>query len=109
MGRAVMGVAIEAVYPGEDQVLLEVVRYYRVGPYRGRMMTSFGAVESHRSRFRRGKADSVFPGEARFGLLAGFWTPLAAEQGTLALSLLPMEDSRAVLRQPGEWRCPALR
>ena len=101
MGRAVMGAAIEAVDPVEDQLLLEDVKYYRVGPSRGRMMTSFGAVEFHRSRFRRRKADSVFPAEARFGLLAGFWTPLAAEQGTLALSLLPMEDSRAVLQQLG--------
>ena len=101
MGRAVMGAAVEAVDPGEDQLLLEDVKYYRVGPSRGRMMTSFGAVEFHRSRFRRRRADSVFPAEARFGLLAGFWTPLAAEQGTLALSLLPMEDSRAVLHQLG--------
>lgn len=101
MGRAVMGVAIEAVDPEEDQLLQDDVVYYRVCPSRGRMMTSFGAVEFDRSRFRRREESSIFPAEARFGLLSGFWTPLAAEQGTLALSLLPMEDSRAVLRQLG--------
>ena len=53
MGRTVMGAATEAVDPVEDQLLLEGVKYYRVGPSRGRMMTSFGAVEFHRSRFRR--------------------------------------------------------
>ena len=101
MGRAVMGAAIEAVDPSEDQLLLDDMLHYRVGPSRGRMMTSFGAVEFSRSRFRRRKLESVFPAEARFGLLAGFWTPLAAEQGTLALSLLPMEDGRAVLHRLG--------
>ena len=101
MGRGVMGAAIEAVDPSEDQLLLDGMLHYRVGPSRGRMMTSFGAVEFARSRFRRRKLESVFPAEARFGLLAGFWTPLAAEQGTLALSLLPMEDSRAVLQRLG--------
>ena len=101
MGRAVMGAAIEAVDPEEDQLLLDDVVYYRVGPSRGRMMTSFGSVDFDRSRFRRRKLSSIFPAEARFGLLAGFWTPLAAEQGTLALSLLPMEDSREMLRRLG--------
>ncbi len=101
MGRAVMGAAIEAVDAEEDQLLLNDVAYYRVGPSRGRMMTSFGAVEFHRSRYRRRKSSSVFPAEGRFGLLSGFWTPLAAEQGTLALSLLPMEDGRAVLHRLG--------
>ena len=101
MGRAVMGAAIEAVDPVEDQLLLDDVVYYRVGRSRGRMKTSFGSVVFDRNRFRRRKASSMFPAEARFGLLAGFWTPLAAEQGTLALSLLRMEDSRAVLRRLG--------
>ena len=71
-------------------------------------MSSFGRVRYERSQYRRRNCGSVFPADARFGLIGEFWSPLAARQGSLSLSLVPVpvKDCEGVV--PGTGRDAAV-
>ena len=54
-----------------------------------------------RSQYRRRNCGSVFPADARFGLIGEFWSPLAARQGSLGLALVPVKDCEGLFRELG--------
>ena len=61
-------------------------------------MSSFGHVRYERSQYRRRNCGSVFPADARFRLIGEFWSPLAARQGSLSLSLVPVKDCEGLFQ-----------
>ena len=64
-------------------------------------MSSFGRVRYERSQYRCRNYGSVFPADARFGLTGEFWSPLAARQGSLSLSLVPVKDFEELFQELG--------
>ncbi len=97
-GCALLGAAIEELDECEDRVVLDGAVYYRAGKSAGEMMSSFGRVRYERSQYRRRNCGSVFPADARFGLIGEFWSPLAARQGSLGLALVPVKDCEGLFR-----------
>ena len=71
---------------------------YRAGKSVGEPMSSFGHVRYERSQYRRRNCGSVFPADARFRLIGEFWSPLAARQGSLSLSLVPVKDCEGLFQ-----------
>ena len=71
---------------------------YRAGKSVGELMSSFGHVRYERSQYRRRNCGSVFPADARFRLIGEFWSPLAARQGSLSLSLVPVKDCEGLFQ-----------
>ena len=100
-GCALLGAAIEELDECEDRVVLDGAVYYRAGKSAGEMMSSFGRVRYERSQYRRRNCGSVFPADARFGLIGEFWSPLAARQGSLGLALVPVKDCEGLFRELG--------
>ena len=103
-GCALLGAAIEELDECEDRVVLDGAVYYRAGKSAGEMMSSFGRVRYERSQYRRRNCGSVFPADARFGLIGEFWSPLAARQGSLGLALVPVKDCEGLFQELGGMR-----
>ena len=86
---AFMRLAIESVDEESDRLVVDGNVYHRIGTSPHTMLSSFGPVWYERSRYRRRGCDSVVPADLRFGLINGFWSPLAARRGTLLMGLAP--------------------
>ena len=86
-GCTLLGAVIEELDECRDRLVLDGAVYYCAGKSAGELMSSFGRVRYERSQYRRRNCGSVFPADARFGLIGEFWSPLAARQGSLSLSL----------------------
>ncbi len=78
--------------------------YRREDVARKRVMTSFGAIEYARPRYRRKGRPSLFPVDRRAGLIESFWTPRAARIALHRLALLPPRDCVRSFRQQGGMR-----
>ena len=89
---AFMRLAIESVDEESDRLVVDGNVYHRIGTSPHTMLSSFGPVWYERSRYRRRGCDSVVPADLRFGLINGFWSPLAARRGTLLMGLAPAGD-----------------
>ena len=72
---------IEELVECRDRIVLDVAVYYCAGKSTGELMSSFGRVRYERSHHRRRNCGSVFPADARFGLIDEFLFPLAAPAG----------------------------
>ena len=82
-------------------------RYRREGATRKRVMTSFGAIDYTRSRYRRRARPCVFPSDHRAGLIEDFWTPRAARLALQAVSSAPSRDCVKMFRRQGGM-CPSV-
>ena len=82
-------------------------RYRREGTTKKRVMTSFGAVDYERSRYRRRARASVFPADRLAGLIGDFWTPRAARLALQAVSSAPPRDCVKMFRRQGGM-CPSV-
>ena len=91
-GRRLLGAVIEELDDSSDGLVVDGVRYYRVGVSAGEVMSSFSRTRFERSLYRRRDCSSLLPAEARFGVIGGFWSLLAARQASLSLSLAPARD-----------------
>ncbi len=100
-GCRLLGAVIEELDDSSDGLVVDGARYYRAGTSVGEVMSSFGRVRFERSLYRRQGCASVIPADARFGVIAGFWSPLAARQASLSLSLAPAKDCEGLLRELG--------
>ena len=89
---AFMRLAIESVDEESDRLVVDGNVYHWIGTSPNTMLSSFGPVWYERSRYRRRGCDSVVPADLRFGLINGFWSPLAARRGTLLMGLAPTGD-----------------
>ena len=100
-GCALLGAAIEELDKCRDRLVLDGAVYYRAGKSVGELMSSFGRVRYERSQYRRRNCGSVFPADACFGLIGEFWSPLAARQESLSLSLVPVKDCEGLFQELG--------
>ncbi len=82
-------------------------RYRREGATNKRVMTSFGAINYERSRYRRRSRASVFPADRLAGLIEDFWTPRAAYLALQAVSSMPPRDCVKMFRRQGGM-CPGV-
>ena len=82
-------------------------RYRREGATKKRVMTSFGAIDYERSRYRRRARPSVFPADRLAGLIEDFWTPRAARLALQAVSSAPPRDCVKMFRRQGGM-CPSV-
>ena len=101
MGCALLGAAVEELDERRDRLVLDGAVYYCAGKSSGELMSSFGRVRYERSQYRRRNCGSVFPADARFGLIGEFWSPLAARKGSLSLSLAPVKDCEGLFQELG--------
>ena len=100
-GCSLLGAVIEELDERSEGLLVDGARYYRAGASAGDVMSSFGRVRFERSLYRRRGCGSVFPADIRFGVIGGFWSPLAARQASLSLSLAPAKDCEGLFRELG--------
>ena len=100
-GCTLLGAVIEELDECRDRLVLDGAVYYCAGKSAGELMSSFGRVRYERSQYRRRNRGSVFPADARFGLIGEFWSPLAARQGSLCLSLVPVKDCEGLFQELG--------
>ena len=100
-GCTLLGAVIEELDECRDRLVLDGAVYYCAGKSAGELMSSFGRVRYERSQYRRRNCGSVFPADARFGLIGEFWSPLAARQGSLCLSLVPVKDCEGLFQELG--------
>ena len=100
-GCTLLGGVIEELDECRDRLVLDGAVYYCAGKSAGELMSSFGRVRYERSQYRRRNCGSVFPADARFGLIGEFWSPLAARQGSLSLSLVPVKDCEGLFQELG--------
>ncbi len=76
-----------------DEQLISDGQVYHCGPRTPTtMMSSFGLVPYERRRYQRRGCASIAPADDRFGIVNGFWSPLAARLGLRALALAPAGD-----------------
>ena len=100
-GCGALRVALEAGDAEAEQLVRGGEVYHRGGRHRTTMLSSFGEVSYERLRYRRRGQDSIAPADDRFGILFGYWSPLAARQAGLALSMAPAGHCEALFREFG--------
>ena len=102
LSAAIMRAAFDSLDDGSASVIHDGETYRREDVSRKRVMTSFGAIEYERPRYRRKGCPSLFPVDRRAGLIEGFWTPRAARIALHRLALLPPRECvRTFLQQGG--------
>ena len=80
--------------------------FYQDSPLK-RVMTTFGSIVYHRSRYRHRNRPSYFPADDKVGLLEGDWTPLAVRVALFELALgLPRECVKSFQQRGG--MCPSV-
>lgn len=86
-----------------EQIDVAGVRYHPVGDDTETYLTAAGEVHVRRHLYRPAghNAKSVCPLELRVGIVAGYWTPRAARQGTFVMAQLPSGDAEALLGELG--------
>ena len=90
----------DAVAP---EVVVQGQRYRRVlrSPQTYQSLAGPLHLERHLYRPEEGAGKTICPLELRLGLLAGLWTPGAAEAASLAVSEMPPEEAAALLPKVG--------
>ena len=88
-------------------IIHDGLRTHRADRSKARVLSSFGVIESMRTRYRRRGMPSLFPGDLRAGLLEGFWTPRAGRIALHLLCSLTPHDCVKVFRQQGGM-CPSV-
>ena len=101
LSAAIMRVAFESLDDGVASVGRDGESYRREDVSRKRVMTSFGAIEYERPRYRRKGRPSLFPVDRRAGLIESFWTPRAARIALHRRALLPPRECVRTFRQQG--------
>lgn len=102
LSAAIMRAAFDSLDDGSASVMHDGETYRREDASRKRVMTSFGAIEYERPRYRRKGRPSLFPVDRRAGLIESFWTPRAARIALHRLALLPPRECvRTFLQQGG--------
>ena len=104
LSAAIMRAAFGSLDDGAATVMHDGESYRREDVSRKRVMTSFGAIEYARPRYRRKGRPSLFPVDRRAGLIESFWTPRAARIALHRLALLPPRDCVRSFRQQGGMR-----
>ncbi len=98
---SVLRLAIESLDAAGEQLISDG-QVYHCGPRTPTtMMTSFGLVPYERSRYRRRGCASIAPANVRFGIVNGFWSPLAARHGLRAVTLAPAGDCAEMFGELG--------
>ena len=104
VGCSLLGAVMEELDESRDRLVLDGSIYSCAGRSRGKIPSSFGEVSHERSQYRRRGCEAVFPADARFGVIGGFWSPYAARLGSLSLSLAPVKDCEGLFRELGGMR-----
>ena len=104
LSAAIMRAAFGSLDDGAACIEHDGESYRREDVSRKRVMTSFGAIEYERPRYRRKGRPSLFPVDRRAGLIESFWTPRAARIALHRLALLPPRECVRTFRQQGGMR-----
>ena len=91
----------------EPFIIHEGGKYHRHGMTKKRVMTSFGAIDYERARYRRRAHRSVFPADRRLGLVEDFRAPGAARIALHMVSSPPPRECVRRFRQRGAM-CPGV-
>ena len=96
----------EVLLADAPEVVVQGQRYRRVlrSPQTYQSLAGPLHLERHLYRPEGGRGRTICPLELRLGLLAGLWTPGAAEAASLAVSEMPPEEAAALLPKLGGMR-----
>ena len=100
-GCAALRVAVKAGGADATQLGRRSGICHRAGRPPARMMSSFGVAAYVRQRYRRRGQDSIAPADGRFEIVAESWSPLAARQDCLAVSMATAGHCEALFRELG--------
>ena len=100
-GCGALRVALEAGDPEAERPERAGEVYHRAGRHRRTMLSSFGEVSYERARYRCRGRDSIAPADERLEILFGYWSPLAARQAGLAMSMAPAGHCAELFRELG--------
>jgi hypothetical protein len=71
---------------------IDGVRHHRVLRSTETYLSAVGPLTVERTLYRAGRARAVVPLELRAGIVAGYWTPLAARQAAFLIAHLTPQE-----------------
>lgn len=89
LSAEIVKAAFVSLDTNEPFIIHEGQKYHRHSMTKKRVMTSFGAIDHERARYRRRAYPSLFPADRRAGLIEDFWTQRAARIALHMVSSLP--------------------